>query len=287
MTQSDSTHSDWLSVIRRRFHSVQDSLVALQETRVDSKSLHDARVACRRAEAVLRITRDLLPSRRVVWLQRHLQKLRRACGSARDNDVLRKWLADQSNPAVDKLRKSLKRTRHADQSRIIELTSSLTRRHRFAHQVKRACHAAAGERELNDWRPFVPRRLLDELNHFERAFPAEANSSRQLHQLRIAGKRLRYACEFVSEIIPDAGLAPLHELLSQIQDRLGRLHDTVVRRTSLKQLAHREVHTALLRETAAERDRLTSEWRDYWASISPEATIGSATTKLLEAIRHP
>lgn len=287
MSQGSVTQTDWLSVVARRLHSVQDSLVTLKDTPADPKTLHDARVACRRAEAVLRICRDVLPDRHADWLRKHLRQLRDVCNSARDNDVLRKWLDDQSSPAVCELQKLLKDKRHADQSLIVEFTKSPVRRRRFAHQAKRACEAATDGGQLEDWRPSLARRLLDELHHFVRALPTDGNNSRELHRLRIAGKRLRYACEFVSEVIPSARFVALQRFLKQNQDQLGVLHDIVVRQSCLKQLAKHAIGAQWQRDSADEQDRLTEAWREWWLSISLEAAIGSATTKLLKLICKP
>ena len=285
-----STRTDWSSVVRRQLQSTQDSLVALKDAPAASEALHDARVAIRRAESMLRIARDLLADRHVDWLRTRLRRLRRACNFARDNDVLRKWLKDRSSPTVDELRRSLKRERRASQSRIVELTHSLIRRHRLTHHAKQALQGALHGGGSEDKRPVVAvvaRRLLDELNQFVRALSTEATGSRQLHRLRIAGKRLRYGCEFVAEVIPDAGLDSLQQLLTQIQDRLGKLHDAFVREKSLKAVADREVRTTLLRDSADERDQLTKEWQRWWTLVLPASTIGSATTRLIEMLQSP
>ncbi len=50
---------------------------------------------------------------------------------------------------------------------------------------------------------------------------------RELHNLRIAAKRLRYTFEVFEEELPVA-CKPLHEELVQMQDELGTLHDTDV-----------------------------------------------------------
>lgn len=52
-------------------------------------------------------------------------------------------------------------------------------------------------------------------------------SLKQLHRLRIAGKRLRYALEFFEEVLaPQTG--DLIQRMKQLQDHLGDLHDAAV-----------------------------------------------------------
>ena len=48
----------------------------------------------------------------------------------------------------------------------------------------------------------------------------------QLHALRIAFKRLRYTIEFFEDVLAEAAYARSIDLLKQIQDCLGDIHDT-------------------------------------------------------------
>jgi len=50
---------------------------------------------------------------------------------------------------------------------------------------------------------------------------------RELHNLRIAAKRLRYTFEILEDMLPEAGKAVIKEL-AQIQEELGALHDSDV-----------------------------------------------------------
>src|SRR5712692_8676095 len=49
----------------------------------------------------------------------------------------------------------------------------------------------------------------------------------ELHNMRIAAKRLRYTFEVFEDVYPVA-CKPIHEELVRIQDELGTLHDTDV-----------------------------------------------------------
>ena len=50
---------------------------------------------------------------------------------------------------------------------------------------------------------------------------------RELHDLRIAAKRLRYTLEVFAEVLPEA-CGPIIKELEQIQEELGNLHDSDV-----------------------------------------------------------
>lgn len=65
--------------------------------------------------------------------------------------------------------------------------------------------------ELYDWAPFV-----DDPYHV-----------RELHDLRIAAKRLRYTLEVFEDVLPEASKDAVKEV-EQIQEELGTLHDSDV-----------------------------------------------------------
>lgn len=72
----------------------------------------------------------------------------------------------------------------------------------------------------------IARERLAELYQWEQAVDDPANV-RDLHDMRIAAKRLRYTFEVFEEVLPPAGKAIVSEL-TQLQDELGALHDSDV-----------------------------------------------------------
>jgi hypothetical protein len=71
---------------------------------------------------------------------------------------------------------------------------------------------------------------------------------RELHNLRIAAKRLRYTFEVFEDVLPVA-CKPIVEELVQLQDELGALHDTDVM-IALLRLCLGSQDTAMVLETA-------------------------------------
>lgn len=67
---------------------------------------------------------------------------------------------------------------------------------------------------------------LDDLYGWEK-YVDSTYSIRELHDLRIAAKRLRYTFEVFEEVLP-AECASFVEQLTQLQDELGALHDSDV-----------------------------------------------------------
>ena len=72
----------------------------------------------------------------------------------------------------------------------------------------------------------IARVRLEEMYNWDRYVDNPYNI-RELHDLRIAAKRLRYTLEIFEEVLPEAS-KPIVEELTQIQDELGALHDSDV-----------------------------------------------------------
>ncbi len=72
----------------------------------------------------------------------------------------------------------------------------------------------------------IARVRLEEMYNWDRYVDNPYNI-RELHDLRIAAKRLRYTLEIFEEVLPEASKSIVKEL-AQIQDELGALHDSEV-----------------------------------------------------------
>lgn len=72
----------------------------------------------------------------------------------------------------------------------------------------------------------IARTRLDELYEWEQ-YVDNPYHIRELHNLRIAAKRLRYTLEIFAESLP-ASVAPLLKEVEQLQEELGALHDNDV-----------------------------------------------------------
>jgi len=72
----------------------------------------------------------------------------------------------------------------------------------------------------------IARTRLEELYSWE-GYVDNTYHISELHNLRIAAKRLRYTFEVFEEVLPTAGKAIVDEL-TRIQDELGALHDSDV-----------------------------------------------------------
>jgi CHAD domain-containing protein len=221
--------------LRARLHVVRDCLplVAAEPPR-DPEHVHQLRVATRRAAAALRIFATCLPQWAAKRVRRRLRRLRRAAGDARDWDVFALHLLERllettakARPGLDYLLGYAAGQRAAAQARLLETArKEVDRFDEFLAQTLEAVRAPD-----QDDRPLLElaKPLLTQL---VREFAVQANGDlndyAQLHQVRIAGKRLRYAMELFAACFDESFKETLYPQIEEIQEVLGRANDSHV-----------------------------------------------------------
>jgi CHAD domain-containing protein len=70
---------------------------------------------------------------------------------------------------------------------------------------------------------------LEEMYRFA-PYIEDVNRVAELHNMRIAAKRLRYTMEIFSACFPEREFEPLYEAVTSIQEQIGLIHDCDVRR---------------------------------------------------------
>lgn len=249
-----------------------------------SKLVHDLRVACRRGETALSALQFRYESAPSNWLQLRMQRLRKSCNVVRDEEVLLKWLKKQ--PRTDpqqKLVKTLSKSIKDAYPAVIKRLQKSVPDHRFQQQIRKLSPLREetdkqdGPAHADSWDQFemngavYPRRLLGRwlfhvLDGLIHQFPDDDTEDFDaLHQLRIGAKRLRYAMEFIQELESQSKLQGSIDALSAMQEKLGDLHDAVVREQRLKNEFSQSRHRGEL--VAAARDALQNSlanWRIWW-----------------------
>ncbi len=214
---------------------------AVEQGMTDVEAVHDLRVATRRAAAALRVFQTVLPKRLSNAARKHLRQLRRAAGDARDWDVFLLRL-----PQAKPLQRP---SGHAAADFLHGYGLALRRQAQTQLQLAAAEHgpafAEAVDKLLDHLRSDnsgPPLRVLAqeqtaELFHiFQEALHAQPATPEQLHQLRIHGKRLRYAVEIFMVCFPPWFEQRLYPVLAQLQELLGHYQDAVVGMARLKEL---------------------------------------------------
>jgi CHAD domain-containing protein/adenylate cyclase class IV len=206
----------------------------------DLEELHAMRVATRRQRAAWRVFGSAFRADRTKRHRRHLREVAARLGAVRDLDVLLE--------AADAYRSELSTT----EQRALEPLLAAWRVHRedARRLLVRELDSDGYRRWLDDYAEFVrhegvaaqavlptdPHRIRDTtasrvLSAYEavRAYEPVLRWAdvETLHELRIAGKWLRYSIEFVREALgPD--VEPVIAKVTALQDHLGLMHDADV-----------------------------------------------------------
>lgn len=206
---------------------------ALAAWQDDPEYVHQLRVGTRRAAAALQLFADCLPRRACKTARKQLRRLRRAAGQARDWDVFRLHLLERmaeataaAQPGLDWLLGYAWAQRLSAQQQL----EAAAEKHAAAAEAEFARLVAAvrkprgksGPRTLRDLADTVLERHLADL---ENAARKDLNDLSNLHQVRIAGKRLRYALELLANCFDPSFRDTTYPAVETMQEILGRAND--------------------------------------------------------------
>jgi CHAD domain-containing protein len=217
-----------LDVVRQRLPQ------AVHEADADPEYVHQLRVGTRRADAALRIFRGCLPPKVYKSARNRLRRLRRAAGAARDWDV---FLAEvlgrlpslpaAQKPGLDFLAGYATGQRAvAHEALTEEGEAQIADFDAFLAGVVDGVRTDGGATDtlLNLARPL----LADRVVRLEEAAADDLTDYSKLHQVRIAGKRLRYAMEVFAGCFPLSFADELYPQIEEMQETLGRANDSHV-----------------------------------------------------------
>ncbi len=203
--------------------------------------IHQLRVSTRRAQAALSMTSFVLPAKSLQNWKRILRDFRQAAGAVRDHDVMLQRLQRTDNDY--KLLSSSDQTAVVEwlkSRRLQELDTCLTTLQRTAEQKPcRRWQQLVSEVQWTspDSEPLAHKVFETELQRQGKKFSRSGllvldskvflEDITVLHRLRISGKRLRYTIELASGVF-EQRLRPLYEVISTVQNRLGRVNDHAI-----------------------------------------------------------
>jgi CHAD domain-containing protein len=232
----------------------------------DADSVHRLRVATRRTLAAFDAFCSLLPAKRRAWFAARLSEMRRAAGDARDLDVLTGRLAAPGDGRHQPQAKAA-----AARSRLV---SMLTRQRADSRAPIRELHgrlvAAGWDDRVEDLIARIPsgtrqptfaayahghfKPLVDRF--FEKA-DRKLRDDDDVHRLRIAGKKLRYAIEIFAPVIPQRQRIRCQDALERLQKTLGEFTDHASAADRFRRLS-REGRTGLDHDALADLQRAES-----------------------------
>lgn len=264
------------------------------------------RVATRRAAAALRAFARCCPQTKARQVRQMLRRLRREAGAVRDCDVqlaaidrLERECAAEPvasgdgphplAPALRRLRAALRRDRRKAYARLARLRGRREALRRASDELLAGVAALAGGAKADGWRRPARARTLRRTAHrqlartvaaFRAAAACDLRRFDDLHELRIAGKRLRYTMEIFVGCYDRAFRSELYRRLKDIQDRLGAINDA----DQLRRLVERR-----LNRRAASADPRRVELRESLARLHAHLheQAGSAQRAFLEWWSRP
>ena len=264
----------------------------------DPEYLHDLRVATRRARAALRLLHELVPAAEA--LRADLAALGRLAGEARDLDVFlvrsRARLAEAHAPTAvrEVLLAAVDAERRASRGALAPVLAwptlgPLLERLRTACPLRRRAVRRGSPLAVTDLPgsaaalgPPLVAGALRRLGRWRRREPGSL-APVELHLLRIAGKRVRYALELFAPVLA-ADVKPAVRRFVELQDCLGLHQDAVVAQQRLAALAREVTRTprellALGKAIGLER-RAQAAQRTCFVAMAPELW------QLVEELQH-
>ncbi|MBV8581405.1 MAG: CHAD domain-containing protein [Candidatus Eremiobacteraeota bacterium] len=262
-------------VVRAAFAASVERLVrfdAKLRLHADEESIHQARVAVRRLRSDLRTFLPVLDATRACALRERLSWLQDGLSEARDADVLLIGLRRRGEtlPGTDRrFLDDVLAPFGAARERAYAHVGDMLRQPRYVALLQELVETAkqppltpAADDDACDAAPALVREAWKTLRKRvrRRMRPPE---DRELHRIRIAAKRVRYAAEALEAAV--GGVArDLAAAAESIQTILGDQHDAVVARDRLRALAGRGAHAFVAGEVAALAHGDACAGRDAW-----------------------
>jgi CHAD domain-containing protein len=207
--------------------------------RKNEEDIHDLRVATRRIRTVLDIFQDQLPAKKIKPWLKGMRDITKSYGSIRDLDVqiialdkIYQQIDDlKIRRGLNRIRLRIKQNREKKQEKTQQLTSTILKSKITIEMLAWAeatleSGANIENQYSQDLFQLANERIqsrLDEFLFFE-VFIFDPDRIKELHQMRISAKRLRYALEIFTELY--AGKTDFALNISrEVQEYLGKIHD--------------------------------------------------------------
>jgi CHAD domain-containing protein len=228
-----------LAVLDSRLKSVAKQLpLVLQDPTEDLEPVHQLRVGTRRTAAALKLFREVLPKGWFRNTRRTLRQIRQSAGAARDWDVFlnrlnsAKSLADHVQCREFLVGYALGQRAAAQESLLnqrIELELALADVLRTMPDLEELRGSASFASLAMDELPEI-------LTDLSMALEGPLLTSEALHQVRINGKRVRYAVEVFASGVGESLKSEFYPKIEELQEILGLVQDGNVGQSRLRTL---------------------------------------------------
>lgn len=245
----------------------------------DIEYVHQLRVATRRARAATRLFEGLLPKHHLRWLNKQLRELRQAAGNARDLDVIKERLhqimSQHQEGCLAGVIQQISVQRKVAQKPLLTAYSKAKRK-----EFKKRAKALTGSVRWpgSDAEPSfgesAQKMLSPAVNDFfesaklQLSTQAESSDLTALHQMRIAGKKVRYAMELLAGAFEPSFRGELYATFEQAQVRLGTVNDHATAIEMLSTWRERaedpDAQAALAKLVQGEEQQLNEACQDFF-----------------------
>jgi len=241
----------------------------------DAEALHKARVATRRARAVLREARPLIDPAWSETMRAELKWLGGLLGSVRDLDVLLEHLDADSTSLEDADARAFRRLRkrlvtQREDARASMLEGMTTDRYLGLLDLLEGAADAPGTGEAVAL-DAIAAGAYDRLRKKASTLPKRPTDD-ELHEVRIATKRARYAAELAEPVLKKAG-SRFIERAKVLQDVIGEHQDACVAEDRIRDLARRSGGTTgvaagrLVEQQQRRKQAARRAYRDAWRRL--------------------
>ncbi len=213
----------------------------------DSEFLHDFRVAIRRTRSILAQMKMVFPIKRLSYFRQKLGELQKSTNHLRDLDV---YLLRKSNyvtilppylrGGLDALFQEITTEREKEYQRVKSLLGDplyldILKEWESYLQQENLPRSRNSQRPILSFSKKVIRQRLEKVLAKGDRLLKKKPEQKELHQLRIQCKKLRYLLEFFSSLYPEKKIAMLVEPLRFLQDLLGEINDFSIQMRDLEQ----------------------------------------------------
>lgn len=241
--------------LQARVDALQGEIAGVRRAE-DLECVHRMRVASRRLRTALALFADCVPARRAAVWRQAIRRITRALGAARDTDVqiacveaFATRLPDpRCRPGIARLLLRLRQRRARVQAGVeaalarLEADRTVPRMTATLRRLRARARLHPAEATASPTLAALATRAitghLAELLSYE-PYVTQPERIEELHAMRIAAKRLRYALEVFAPRVAGELKAPL-KTIRAVQDALGDIHDCDVWLRALPRFLERE-----------------------------------------------
>ncbi len=249
--------------INRLLQSFSLQIRKTLRARHDADVIHDFRVSIRRFSQALDIFKSWLPASQLQPIRRQLKTFASAAGDVRDSDIGLELLAKSGARNVSRWSSRLHNQRKAAERRlvtplrrwILQKRGAKWRADLAAIEIPQDLAAQSWPEFARGELPPVAKRFFQSGLHAERS-----HSGKELHKVRIATKKLRYALELFQDALGPDGAVRVDQL-RKLQTVLGNINDVRTARKLFNELGAGRKLTAPLRK---KQRKLTREFHSLW-----------------------